>query len=276
MNTRRATLMLLPLVLIACNAAAPGASPTPSPSPSPTPSPTPPPQGLDGRTFLSTSVTDDGADHPLVPGTQIRLTFNGNQLGASVGCNSMGGTFALNGDRLMFQGGGMTEMGCDPARHAQDDWLFGFIGSQPTIALDGNNLTLTSGGAVIQLIDSEIAEPNLPLTGTLWTVDSIISGDAVSSMPQGVTATIQIGADGSVDLQTGCNSGGGHVTVDGDQLHFSDLVTTKRGCAGAAGQVETMLLNLLRADPITFAIDAQTLTLQAGDLGIGLGGAATR
>jgi heat shock protein HslJ len=269
MNTRRATLMLIPLILLACNAAAV------APSTSPSPSPTLPPQGLDGRTFLSTSVTDDGADHPLVPGTRIRLNFNGNQLGASVGCNSMGGTFALDGNRLMFQGGGMTEMGCDPARHAQDDWLFGFIGSQPTIALDGNNLTLTSGGTVIQLLDSEIAEPDLPLVGTLWTVDSIISGDAVSSMPQGVTATILIGADGSVTLDTGCNSGGGRLTVDGQNLQFSDIATTERACDGAAGQVEALFLNVLQAPAIGYAIDAGSLTLMAGDQGLQFRGSAT-
>jgi hypothetical protein len=85
MNTRHALLALPLLLLLACNAAAP-AAPSPTPSPTPSPSPTAPPlQGLDGRTFLSTSVTKDGADFPLVANTRIRLNFNGNQIGASAG-----------------------------------------------------------------------------------------------------------------------------------------------------------------------------------------------
>jgi heat shock protein HslJ len=179
----------------------------------------------------------------------------------------MSGTFGLIGDVLHFQGGGMTEMGCDPPRHAQDDWLFGFLGAQPTVALDGNDLTLTAGGTVIHLVDSEIAEPNVELVGPLWTLESIITGDAVSSMPQGIVATIQLGADGSVTIDTGCNSGGGRVTVDGQTLRFGDIATTKRGCAGAAGQVETLFLGVLGSD-VSYAIDFETLTLMAGGQGL--------
>lgn len=195
-----------------------------------------------------------------------------HQLGASVGCNSMSGSYALDGDRLMLNNAGVTEMGCDPARQAQDDWLFGVLGAQPTLTLDGDDLTLTSGGTVIRLLDRETAEPDLQLAGPVWTVESIITGDVVSSVPQGATATLEIGADGSVALQTGCNSGGGRVAVDGAVLHFSDIITTKRGCAGAAGELEAAVLNLLAADGVSFVIDAQTLTLRVVDRGLQLRG----
>jgi len=228
---------------------------------------------LDGRTFLSTKVTQKGADRPLVPGTSIRITFNKDgQLGVSAGCNHMGGTYRIDGGTLRFEGGAMTEMGCDEPRHAQDDWISTFLAAKPAFALAGNDLTLTAGDTVIRLLDREIADPDLPLVGPTWTVNSILAGDAVSSIPDGVVASLKFGADGRFELQTGCNSGGGSYAVEGARIQFRDVVTTKRGCDGASGQMEAAVLGVLRAETLTFAIDAGSLTIMAGAQGLVLGG----
>jgi heat shock protein HslJ len=227
---------------------------------------------LDGTEWLSIAVTEDGEDRPLVDGTQIRLSFADGQLGASAGCNTMGGTYRIEDGRLLFVGGGMTEMGCDDERHAQDDWLLGFIGAQPSIAQEGDKLTLTSGATVIALQDTEVAEPDLPLTGTTWTVDSIISGDAVSSVPNGAPATLVFTDDGRLEVNTGCNTGGGTYEVTDGTLRVSELMTTLRACDGAAAQLESAVMGVLNAGEIAYAIDAGSLTLMAGDQGLGLRG----
>ena len=46
---------------------------------------------LVGRTFLSNDVTVNDQAYPLVKGSQLRLTFEDGTIGASAGCNSMGG-----------------------------------------------------------------------------------------------------------------------------------------------------------------------------------------
>ncbi|MEX2546670.1 MAG: META domain-containing protein [Chloroflexota bacterium] len=282
MNTKASTLLLgLTLTLIACSSGIPGApSPgTPSPAtpapatPSPaTPRPTDPPAadpaGLNGRHFLSVTVTDGGVVRALVAGTVIRLTFQDGQLGASAGCNSMGGTYSIVDGKLIFHGGGMTEMGCDQPRHDQDDWLSAFLGSEPTIALNGNDLVLTSGTTTITLLDREVAEPDQPLVGTTWTLTSIITGEAVSSVPAGVLATIKFNADGSVEIHPGCNTGGGTYATNEDAITFSDLITTEMACLGPAMDVEGAVLAVLSADSITYAIDSGSLTLMAGDHGL--------
>lgn len=254
------------LLLVACSQV-PGASPTPSRSPSPAPSPTPnpvPAVGLTGRTFLSTGVTVDGAPFALVAGTRIRLTFSdANNLGGSAGCNIFGGTYVLDGNRIVWTGGGMTEMACDEPRMSQDDWLIAFLSSSPTFVLNGNDLTLTSGTTVVTLLDREIAEPDQPLAGPTWVLNSIVTGDAVSSVPAGVTATMVFKADGSVDIHYGCNSGGGRYAIDGDSITFSDLIQTEMACAGAAGQVESAVIAVLTADSLTFTVDASSLTISA-------------
>jgi heat shock protein HslJ len=262
----RLGLPLLVMTLVAC-AQAPGASPTPSPAPT-----TPPTgitlAGLPGRQFLSVSVTQGGAPFALVPNTRIRLTFDadGSSLGGSAGCNIFGGTYVLDGNRILWTGGGMTEMGCDQARFDQDDWLVAFLASGPMFVLDGNNLTLTSGDTVITLLDREEAEPDQPLVGPTWLLTSIITGgDAVSSIPDSVAATLFFNADGTVDVHFGCNSGGGKYTVDGDSITFSDLIQTEMACQGAGAQVEAAMGAVLTSGALTFTIDAGSLTLTAAN-----------
>lgn len=245
--------------------------------PAPTPSPTPAPNlaaGLDGRTFLSTGVTVGGVAKELVAGTRIRLAFKQDALSAAAGCNTFGATFQLAGAVLKTSGGAMTEMGCDGPRQDQDEWLFGLLGSSPTLALSGDQLTLAAGTTVITLLDRRVAEPDLPLTGRTWTLESIISGDAASSVPTGVTATIEFGADGGVRVASGCNTGAGRYTVEPGAtastgtLAISDLAMTKKACPGAAGSVETSVLGRLRAATITFEIEASQLRLRAADGGL--------
>jgi heat shock protein HslJ len=234
-----------------------------------------PVQPLDGTEWLSMAVTDDGVDRPLVDGTQVRLAFADAQLSASAGCNTMSGTYGIENGRLVVDGAAMTEMGCDEERHAQDDWLFGFLGSEPEIQQDGVKLTLTSGATVITFQDREVAEPDLPLTGTIWTVDSLISGDAVSSVPGDAVATIAFTDDGQIEVDTGCNTGAGTYQVSDGSIELRDIATTEIGCEGAAGQLEAAVIAVLMAGEADFTIDAGTLTLMAGDVGLGLLGEAS-
>jgi heat shock protein HslJ len=265
----RLGLASLTLLLVACSQV-PGASPSPSPSPAPSPTPSPtPPVGLLGRIFLSTNVTVDGAPFALAEGTRIRLVFDNGTLSASGGCNIIGGDLDIDGDVLHFSGASMTEMGCDEARMAQDDWLVTFLTSDPTFVLNGFDLTLTSGTTVVTLVDREIAEPDQPLTNITWGLASFIDGDVVSSVPVGVSAQFTFADDGTFSANFGCNSGGGKYSLDGDTITFSDVVMTKMACGGAGGAVEQAVLSVIGAEgPITFAIDAGSLTLMAGSIGL--------
>jgi heat shock protein HslJ len=256
------------LLLAACSTA--GGQTTPSPSVSP--SPTAPPAGLDGRTFVSTSVVRAGTDFPLVPNTQLRLAFiDSRQLGASAGCNSIFGGYQLQGNVLLVDQLGTTDMACNPpALMAQETWFTQLLSSRPTLGLDGNTLTVTSGDTVITMLDREVAEPDAQLVGPTWTVETIINGESASSVPMGATAWLQFGADGRASLNTGCNSGGGPYTADAGTITFGPIATTKMFCAGPGGQLEQAVLEVLNAQTVDYSIDAQTLSLQAGAAGLQL------
>ena len=244
---KRLLLLFAALALTACSSAG-GASGTPA--------------TIDGHTYLSTGIA--GAD--LVPGTQVRLAFMDGSLSASAGCNIMGGTYSIDGDRLATTQLSMTEMGCDEQRARQDEWLAGFLSSTVTLALDGATLTLTDGTVTLTLLDEEVATPDQPLEGTLWVLDGITAGDTVSSVPAGVTASIRIAAS-RVELQAGCNQGGGTVEVTPDALTFGPMMLTKMACEAGPMDVENAMTTVL-SGPVAYSIDAGRLTINTGEAGL--------
>jgi heat shock protein HslJ len=227
-----------------------------------------------GREFLSTSVMVGGVDHPLVNGTHIRIGFStDDMLAANAGCNHFGARYRLDSGVLVLTAGAMTEMGCEPALAAQDEWLFALLGAQPLVALDGDELVLQEADTVITLLDREVADPDLPLIGPVWTVTSVLSGDVASSLPEDVTATLVFTEEGLVMVDTGCNSGSGAAAVLADTIRFGDIALTRIACEGPVADLERTILAILSADVVRYQIDARSLELSIGDLGLQLSGA---
>jgi heat shock protein HslJ len=220
---------------------------------------------VDGRTFVSTDVTG----HELVAGSSVSLAFVDGRLVASAGCNTMSGSYELDGDVLRLPEQLMsTMMGCAPDLMAQDEWLSSFLTAGPTLSLDVGDLTLTSGDVAIVAVDESVANPARPMVGTAWTLDTIVEGDVASSVPVGVDApTFEIGQDGMAAVFTGCNRGSASAGLDGATLSLGPLRLTKMACPGDASAVEADVVAVLDGD-VTFAIDGDRLTLTKADRGL--------
>ncbi len=217
-----------------------------------------------GRTFLSTSVTENGEPKPLVAGTRITLNFfaDGHRLGAQAGCNQMGGPASFEGGRLVVGDMATTDMGCDPPRHAQDEWLARFLTSKPTWVRSGSTLTLDNGTVRMVLEDREVADPDRPLRGTKWVVDTIVDRDAASSVPDGVESYLTFEDDKRFRGNTGCNGMGGNSAVNEARstIAFSEVITTKMACDDDRMRVERAVLATLDGD-VAYQIDADVLRL---------------
>jgi heat shock protein HslJ len=251
--TRIALAVLVSFVVVACSAG--GATPAPSE----------PPGGwsgnLAGRTFLSTAI--DG--RALVPGSQVSLTFGVGTIGASAGCNSMGGTAAIVDGRLVVGDLATTEMACARPLMDQDAWLAEFLDGA-AITLDGDILILAKDRVVLTLGDREVVDADRPLVGTPWVLDGIVTRDSVSSVPMGITAGLAFEED-RVSVQTGCNSGGAPVEVSAETLAFGPLVLTEVACEGAAMEVERAVTAVL-SGTAAYRIEAGTLTIDRGGQGL--------
>ncbi len=255
--------ILSALLVSACTGAGGAASPTPTSSPPGSPGNTPGRQGLEGRTFLATA--SDG--RALVAGSRVRLSFQGGQIGANGGCNSMSGPYAIDGDRLVVRQLATTEMACGKLLMDQDRWLADLLDGA-TIALAGDTLTLSKDGVRLTLLDREVADPDRPLIGTRWVVDGLAWAGAVSSVPAGVVAALTF-ADGRVDVEAGCNRGGGAVIATDTTLAFGPIALTKMACPGGAMEVERVVSAVLSGQ-VRYAIEAGTLRLDAGAAGLTL------
>lgn len=218
---------------------------------------------LDGRTFLSTKVQG----HDLVPGSRIRMTLKDGRIGISAGCNQMSGTYAIADGHLTTGQMATTEMGCDPARMAQDTWVGSFVDGA-SITLAGDTLTLAHGDVTMTLLDRVVADPDRPLEGTRWVLDGIVAADAVSSVPAGVTASLTI-SNGQLQVDTGCNTGIATVQVTATTLAIGPMTLTKKTCAPDATFVQTAVTTVL-SGKVAYTIEADVLTLTAGQAGLTL------
>lgn len=228
---------------------------------------------LDGRTFLSTAVTAGGEPRPMVAGTRVSLWFaEDGRLVANAGCNTiMADDPELTDGRLRVTGLGMTEMGCDADLHAQDEWLVEFLERAPQVSVEDDRLVLTSADTVLELLDREVAEPDLPLADTQWTLDTLYAGDTAANTA-GMEQAYLIFSEGQVSGSSGCNTFGGPVTFTESVIEFGDLIWTLKACSGDAGKIEKAMQDVL-AGNVAYTVDAGTLVLNPdGEVGLGLHG----
>jgi heat shock protein HslJ len=201
---------------------------------------------LDGRSFVSTAV----GGRELVAGTEVTIRFEEGTLGVRAGCNSLGGTYAVQDGTLRWSAApAMTMIGCEPPLQRQDDWLLGFLSDGATIeAPTARTLALEHDGVTIELAEGASASQPPPIAGTAWTLQSIgdRGGDASSSVPAGVQApTLRI-VGGRAEVFAGCNSGSARVQVRDDGFaRFGPLTLTRKACGRAAMEVERTVTAVL-------------------------------
>lgn len=221
------------------------------------------PARLEGREFLLESA--EGFEP--VAGTTVQLSFDDGRLGFHAGCNSHSGDFELRDGRLIVVALSSTDIGCDLERGAQDHWLATFFTSSPRVLLDGDRLTLANDEATLVFLDREVADPDRPLAGTLWSIDTLVTADAASNVPLSPPPTVLFNEDGTLQVDTTCNTSGGHYAVSGNTLTLSDIAYTEAGCN--APTIEAHIQSVIGNGTLAFTIEAARLTLQRGDLGLG-------
>ena len=228
------------------------------------------PDPLRGKTFLATAVTEDGKPRELAPQTELSVEFTGDgRLIASAGCNMMQGQVNTADGTLTVEGGlSTTQMGCDPALHAQDEFVGDVLSANPRWELTDGRLTIRKGTTVFDMAQKD--ETKRDLEGTTWVLDTLVDGQTASSMPAGVPEATLVFDGKKVMADTHCNGYWAEYAVKGDTITFIPGDSTLMACEPEIMRVESAVANALQGE-VAYEITADRLTFtHPSGKGIGL------
>lgn len=227
--------------------AGPAAAASPAPDAAP---------GLAGTDWQLVMVAGSGVPEIGVPAEVLAwLATDGTTAWGSTGCNSWNGSVAIDGDTIDFGDAAMTMMACaDPAGAFESIFLAHLTLVDGWRIADGT-LELLAGEAPLLRFTPRVP---VPLAGTTWEATAIATGDAISSLPEGVLPTLLIEGT-TAGGSTGCNRWFADVTVDGSTIAFGVAGGTEMWCEGAM-ETEAAWYALL-AQAATWSEQWGTLTL---------------
>ncbi len=212
--------------------------------------------------WMLASATVDGETLALLESHPVTLLVDdAGAVGGTAACNSYFGTL-IEGDTL-FEGFGVTEMACDPPETLDLESAFlTALGRTTTAERDGGQLVLAGDG--VELRFDEITPPaDAELIGTDWTLDTVISGDAASSILADTNPRLELTETELVAFD-GCNTLAGGYEIDGDTIRTGALRSTTRGCSEDVTRQAMQVSAVLTGGP-TFEIEGNHLTLSGPD-----------
>ena len=242
-------MILLPLLLVAgCTGNAPG------------------PSGLhlNGTGWTLTDYVSGGRSVKILDGTTVTMVFSQEgRMTGSAGCNHYFASYDLKGTKITIGQAGSTMMYCTGAGvMEQESSYLALLNEAASVSSVNDRLTFADvqGMTILSFARIVLPAPE-PLVGTTWTLDSLYTADAVSSVIAGTTITAVFGEDGRVSGSAGCNNYFGSYTVTESSLSTSSIGSTRMNCPGTGimQQENTYLASLGRT--AGFSISGNRLSL---------------
>jgi len=214
---------------------------------------------LDGSWQL-TAGTDASGTFDLGD-TAITLDVDGKRASGNSGCNSYTGDFGGTADGVTFGPFASTQMYCEPDSLMKlESRYLEALETVDTAAIDDDTLTLSLDDDVLQLIYTEVEEPDdAELVGPTWTLETVTMADAASSV-QG-DATLDFGEDGTLRGSAGCRGfSGDYVAADDDEIRITGLEIDHADCSADFGEQETRVFDVI-GEGFRAEIEGDVLTL---------------
>lgn len=216
--------------------------------------------------WLLQAGTNQGQAILIPAGSKITLKIDGDQAGGSAACNLYGGTIQVSGSSIAISALSMTEMACQEPVMASESAYLAALPRATTAERDGNSLVLTGPDVELRFaLIPPVANANL--AGTTWILESLITGEAVSSTV-GERVTLELSGDGRIAASTGCRNVTGTYAVADGQVQVSLDPYDAIGCAEELGTQDAHILEVL-SNGFGITIEGDRLTVTAGDKGIG-------
>ena len=147
----------------------------------------------------------------------------------------------------------------------QDAWLSETFSGSPTLALDGDDLTVTAtDGSTITFLDAAVAEPDQPLVGTRWVVDGLLANEGISTVPIGAAASMTI-TDGTAAVEAGCNTGSAPVEDHRHHHHVRTAGADPHGMWTEQTELETAVVVVLTGEVGYTIVERHAAVAHHGD-----------
>jgi heat shock protein HslJ len=213
-------------------------------------------ESLNGKTFLSTDVEGQ----TLVADTRITLRFEGTNLSAVAGCNTMTGGYTIEGDVLKVGALAQTRMACEEDLMAQDAWIVELLTGSPKATLADDVLTLATDATTVKFGDRAKIANGSALDGSAWTIVSLETGGTTAEAPENAYLAYD---DGHIFVATGCNRATGELEVgDGTVTIGANMAMTMKACEPDLMTWEQSLVGFLQGE-LTYTVSGEDLTLSS-------------
>jgi heat shock protein HslJ len=174
----------------------------------------------------------------LVPTTSITIIFtSGGKLSGSSGCNRYSGAYTSSGNSFQTTSPlASTMMACPQPIMDQEAAYLNSLAAARTYSVSGSQLILSDSSGKNALVYQ--AQEQV-LSGTTWQVIAYNNGkQAVTSVLNGSSITLEFGTDGSLSGNSGCNSYSGTYKATGNQITVGPLISTKMACNSPSGVMD--------------------------------------
>jgi heat shock protein HslJ len=220
---------------------------------------------LEGQWQLQAG-SSQGQPVPIVAGSKITIDIEGSRIGGTAACNSYGGNIQIDGSSIVISELFQTEMACvDDRVMASESAYLAALALVSSAARNGAGLVLS--GPQVELRFALVPPvATATLTGTVWVLDSLISGDAVSSTVGG-RVTLELSPGGAISGSTGCRDFSGQYTITGNQVQVTLDPYDTVGCAEGLADQDAHVLDVI-SNEFSIAISGTTLTLNVGNKGL--------
>lgn len=216
-----------------------------------------------------TGGTHAGESVPIVESHPITLNLESGQINGTAACNGYGGEYELSGSSFFIvEGLAVTEMACQPEEVMRSERAFlDAIAVVDKVELTNDGLVL-SGPETELRFESLEPVPTAELIGTVWVLEGLVDGDAVSSPMAGASeATLQLFANGTFEGSTGCRTISGEYQVSGAEVQFTNW-GAEGECPSDLSSQDSRVISGLEGGFRVEIVEDRLTTWVAGDEGL--------
>ncbi len=216
---------------------------------------------LAGTAWVALAISDGGDGTAIPVGAEPTIDFSagGRTISGSTACNSYSGEVVIGAGTISVGAMSVTERACaDSAIMDLEARFIEVLTNAQTFQLADRVLDI-SGRRGSVLLRAPAPVSDAPLDGTDWVLDTLIDGEAASSVITTTLPFLKVDGD-AIRGSTGCNDLRGDIATDAGTITLSNLSWTEIGCDSSVMRQESVILEVLtNAD--RFTIEGERLTI---------------